>query len=177
MAAARGLLAPGESVVLDLHPHGRALVRPLLLIPVTVGLAVFAATLIPSWHAGARELQGWSRLAVGVLAAGVLARTSLIPWLVWRSRRYVLTTGRIVLREGVLRRRSRDIPLGRVNDVSVDAGVVDRLFRSGTLVVESGGEHGSVVLTAVPRVGRVARTVQDLVAQTPRSDPWRPTPV
>lgn len=177
MATPRGLLAPGEAVVLDLHPHGRALVRPLTLVPVTIGFAAFVAAATPAWAVAGTPLQGWLRLAIAVLAVVVLLRWSLAPYLRWRGRRYLVTTSRILVRDGVLRRSGRDIPLARVEDVSYAAGIVDRLCGSGTLVLASGGEHGRVWLTAVPRVREVQRTVEELVARAPRADPWAPAPV
>ena len=43
------------------------------------------------------------------------------------------------LRDGILTRNGRDIPLSRITDVSFRKGVLDRLLGSGTLVVESAG--------------------------------------
>ncbi len=63
-----------------------------------------------------------------------------------------LTTRRLRVREGVLTRRGRDIPLVRINDVSFAKGPLDRLLGSGRLVVESAGEHGQIVLRDIPRV-------------------------
>jgi uncharacterized membrane protein YdbT with pleckstrin-like domain len=174
MAASRGLLAPGEAIVLDLRAHGRALARPFALVPVTVGLAAFVGTCVPSWRLDGVALQGWLRLAVGVLAALALVRWSLLPYLRWRGRRYVVTTARILLREGVLRRAGRDVPLARVDDVTYSCRLVERMFRSGTLVVESGGEHGRVIMRDVPRVAAVLPTVSELCQRAPRADRWAP---
>ncbi len=157
------LLSPAEQVVLDLRGHWRALARPLLLVPLTVGVAAFVAEVVPSWEVHGVAIQGWLRLVVLLVALFVLARWSLRPYLVWQSRQYVVTTQRIVLREGVLARRGRDVPLERVHDVSFAHTAAERLFRSGTLVVESAGEHGQVVLVDVPRVESVQRTVSELV--------------
>lgn len=158
MAYPKALLSEGEEVVLDLHPHWRALVVPLGLVPVVIGVGSFLAAIVPDGSA-----QKWLRLAILVIAVVVLVWFSLLPWLRWVSRHYVVTTNRIVLREGIVARNGRDIPLNRVNDVTFSHGIVERMFGSGTLVVESAGERGQVVLSDVPHVERVQRTVYDLV--------------
>jgi membrane protein YdbS with pleckstrin-like domain len=67
------------------------------------------------------------------------------------------------MRSGILAREGRDVPLSRVNDVSFQHTLLERILRCGTLIVESAGERGQVTLTDVPRVERVQRTVYDLV--------------
>ena len=57
---------------------------------------------------------------------------------------YELTTKRMRLRDGILTRNGRDIPLSRVTDVSFRKGVLDRMLGCGTLLVESAGEHGEL---------------------------------
>ena len=51
----------------------------------------------------------------------------------------------------------------RVNDVSFSRTVVERMFGSGTLVIESAGDRGQVVLVDVPHVETVQRDIYRLV--------------
>ena len=69
----------------------------------------------------------------------------------------------MVTRVGVLTRTGRDVPLTRVNDVSFTETLLERVLRCGTLTVESAGERGQVVLTDVPRVAEVQRTLYELI--------------
>ena len=55
------------------------------------------------------------------------------------------------------------MPLTRVNDVSFKATIIERMFRSGTLTIESAGERGQVALSDVPRVEEVQREIYRLV--------------
>jgi membrane protein YdbS with pleckstrin-like domain len=158
VAYPKALLSAGEDVVLDLHPHAKALIVPLGLVPVVLGVGSFVAAEIPDGSA-----QKWVRLAILVIGLLILAWFSLWPFLKWRTTHYVVTTRRIVHRSGVLSRSGRDVPLNRVNDVSFSHGPLERLLRCGTLVVESAGDRGQVVLADVPHVERVQHTVYDLV--------------
>lgn len=168
MAYPTKLLEDGETVVLDLHPHWRALVIPLGLIPIVVGLAVYGAV---------RFSNGYARIAILAGALVLLGWFSLIPYLKWVTTNYVVTSRRVVIREGVLAREGRDIPLGRINDVTFQHTVVERLLRSGTLAIESAGERGEVVLDDVPKVEEVQRTVYRLVeAEDQRRRTWSAPP-
>ena len=148
------LLGEDEEVVLDLHPHWKRIVVPALLLPIVVGVATYLVFLVPDWSA--RTAVRWAIVAVAIV---VLLRWSLWPFLEWLTTRYVLTNRRVVIRSGVLSRSGRDIPLTRVNDVSFQHSVIDRMLRCGTLTIESAGEHGQVVLPEVPNVESVQRQV------------------
>jgi uncharacterized membrane protein YdbT with pleckstrin-like domain len=148
------LLGEDEEVVLDLHPHWKALIVPALLVPIVVGAASYLVFLVPD--GSVRTPLRW---AVVVIAVLVLLRWSMWPFLQWITTRYVLTNRRVVIRTGVLSRSGRDIPLTRVNDVSFRHSLIDRMLKCGTLTIESAGEKGQVVLPEVPSVELVQRQV------------------
>jgi uncharacterized membrane protein YdbT with pleckstrin-like domain len=151
-------LAAGEQPVAVLHPHWKILVRPVALTFLVVAVLLVAEVLIPG---GKWAVIG--RLAVAVIAILLLMWWLLVPLLIWRTTVYELTTSRLRLRDGVLTRHGRDIPLSRITDVSFRKGVLDRLLGCGTLVVESAGEHGELTLEEIPRVERVSSLLFQLV--------------
>ncbi|MDX6285598.1 MAG: hypothetical protein QOG53_1083 [Frankiales bacterium] len=159
MAYPHKLLGEGEEIVHELHPHWKALVFPVLLIPIVVGLSVFLYVTIGDNSTVARIGQ-W---AVLIVAAVILIWGTIIPWLRWMTTLYVLTTDRLITRTGILSRAGRDIPLSRVNDVSFSHNVFERILRCGTLTVESAGERGQLVMTDVPKVETVQRELYRLV--------------
>jgi uncharacterized membrane protein YdbT with pleckstrin-like domain len=153
-----GPLAGDERSVLLLRPHWKTVVRPLSLLVLTLAAAIVLLVVIPSGAAA-----GWERLAVGVVALVILLAWVLVPLLRWRTTTYELTTRRFSLREGIIARKGRDIPLTRINDVSFEHGPIDRLLGSGTLVVESAGEHGQLRISEIPQVEVVQATLYQLV--------------
>jgi uncharacterized membrane protein YdbT with pleckstrin-like domain len=157
------LLAEDEQVVLDLHPHWKRLLLPLLLVPVVAGLTTYLLFVVPSG-----TVRTPARWAIVVVAALALLRFSVWPWVSWQTTRYTLTTRRVVIRRGVFGRSGRDIPLTRVNDVSFHHTLFERLLRCGTLTIESAGEHGQVVLPEVPDVELVQREVYRCVEEETR---------
>ncbi len=153
-----GPLADDERSVLLVHPHWKTILRPLFLLVLTLAAAVALLVVIPSGSAAS-----WERLAVGVLAVIILLGWVLVPTLRWRATTYELTTRRFRMREGIIARKGRDIPLTRINDVSFEKGPIDRLLGSGRLVVESAGEHGQLRLNEIPSVEQVQSLLYQLV--------------
>jgi uncharacterized membrane protein YdbT with pleckstrin-like domain len=101
-----------------------------------------------------------------VVALLVLARWSLWPFLRWLTTSYVVTDRRLITRRGIIARQGRDMPLSRINDVTFNhSGLLERMLGCGTLVVESAGERGQLVLADVPRVEEVQRDVYRLAEQ------------
>jgi uncharacterized membrane protein YdbT with pleckstrin-like domain len=155
-------LTGDEQLVLLLHPHWKTLIRPILVAMLVVAIALVAEA-IPS-GSNALAIRG----GVGVVAVLILMVLLIVPLLRWRTTTYELTTKRLRTRFGIVTRRGRDIPLTRINDVSFEKGVLDRLLGAGRLVVESAGEHGQIVLTDIPHVEYVQATLFRLVEDEQR---------
>jgi uncharacterized membrane protein YdbT with pleckstrin-like domain len=158
-------LAIGEEPVAVLHPHWKTLVVPVIMTFVVVAVLLTGEVLIPSGSGAAVE-----RLVLAVVAIALLMWWLIIPILAWRTTVYELTTKRMRLRDGILTRNGRDIPLSRITDVSFRKGVLDRLLGCGTLVVESAGEHGELTLRNIPHVEEVSAKLFQLVEDERRRD-------
>jgi uncharacterized membrane protein YdbT with pleckstrin-like domain len=156
-------LTEDEHLVLRLHPHWKTLIGPVLVAVLVVAAALIAEVVIPSNSAAAVE-----RLVVAAVAILAVMLWLIAPVLRWRTTIYELTTRRLRVRSGIVTRRGRDIPLARINDVSFEKGLLDRLLGSGRLVVESAGEHGQILLNDIPRVEFTQATLFRLVEEEQR---------
>ena len=161
MAYPTKLLAEDERLVLDLHPHWKALIAPTVTLVLVLGVAGFAMARIPDG-----DRQTLLRALVALVALAILLVWALRPFLVWLTTRFVITDRRVLMREGILARSGRDVPLSRINDITFSHTLLERLLGCGTLVVESAGERGQVTLSDIPRVEHVQRTLYDLVEST-----------
>ncbi len=152
------LLGEGEHVVLAMRPHWKELVGPALMLLVVSPLASYAAAVLPDG-----STQPWLRLAVGVVALGVVLRWAGWPFVKWLTTAFVVTDRRIITRVGVISRSGRDMPISRINDVTFQhEGLLERILGCGTLTVESAGETGQLVMRDVPGVEEVQRDVYRL---------------
>jgi uncharacterized membrane protein YdbT with pleckstrin-like domain len=146
------LLTDGERIDREMRPHWRILVVPVLVLLLTV----FATSYATARWAGRWQPLAWLFLVVAVLVVG---RWVVVPVVRWATTQYVLTNRRLIVRTGIVARQGRDMPLARVNDVHFRYTVLERLLGCGTLVVESAGETGQLVIAAVPDVEVVQREI------------------
>jgi uncharacterized membrane protein YdbT with pleckstrin-like domain len=154
------LLGDDEEVVRHLHPHWTTIFWPIVWFLVVVGGASFGAALIP-----AGRQQGIYRMLVLGLALVVVLFFVLIPLLRWRTTHYVITTHRLLFREGILARRGRDIGLSRITDVSYRQTLWERVINSGTLTIESAGEGGSTTLRRLPDSDGVQQLLNHMIEE------------
>ena len=141
MAFPRKLLNDGEEIVLDLRPHWlfMALSSGVFLAVIAAGLGLLA------WNANG---DNWSWFETGSNALALAAFVFCLCWVAltyvrWICTMFVLTTDRIINREGVIAKRGTDIPLDRVNTVLFSQGPLERLVGAGDLTVESASETGA----------------------------------
>jgi uncharacterized membrane protein YdbT with pleckstrin-like domain len=60
----------------------------------------------------------------------------------WVTSNFVVTTSRVIHREGFIAKRSMEIPLDKINDVRFEQGLFERIVGAGTLVIQSASETG-----------------------------------
>lgn len=159
MAFPDEILADTEEVVLHLRPHWKTVLRPGLLVLLAVVVSTVAWVMLPGTQGG--------RIGFGVVALIMLyqgIRYGAVPLAIWRSTHYVLTDERILLQDGVIARERRDLPLNRVNDHVVTQSLLDRIFGSGTLTVDSIGDQAAV-LVSVPRAQQVQSLLYELIEE------------
>jgi uncharacterized membrane protein YdbT with pleckstrin-like domain len=133
------VLAEGEQVVLHRHPHTKRLIVPVLVLLVLTALASFAAALV--------SRSGWAPATRTLVSAVIAATWALLvvwltvrPFLAWLTTHFVITDRRVMYRHGVLTRAGIDIPLARISSVEFSHGLLDRMMRTGTLVIESAAQ-------------------------------------
>jgi uncharacterized membrane protein YdbT with pleckstrin-like domain len=73
------------------------------------------------------------------------------PVLRWVFTSYVLTSERLMTRTGMIARSGIELPLASINDVRFHQTVLERVLKSGDLVIESAGESGQSRFTDIPR--------------------------
>ena len=118
------------------HPHWKMLVGPVVLLLVVVGLGSYLAAVI-----GAQSWGLWARIALLVIALGLVVRLTVAPLIRWRTTHFVITNRRVLVREGLITRRGMDIPMRRITGVQFRQSLFERLFGVGTLVMESASDE------------------------------------
>lgn len=157
MGLPRKLLGDGEREILHVRTHAKALIWPAVLLIVLAALTGAGIALLPS---------SWSPVGSVVLVAVALLAVIiwvLLPFLRWRTTTYTLTNRRIITRRGILNKRGHDLPLIRINDVSYDHSLIDRMMGCGTLRIKTASDHTPLVLPDVPDVERMHVQITEIL--------------
>jgi uncharacterized membrane protein YdbT with pleckstrin-like domain len=147
------VLAKDEQVVLHRHPHWKRLIAPVLVLIVISAVAAFGGGYVnnTSWDPTAKRVVLLVILAVWVVVVGWL---TVWPFLNWLTTHFVITDRRVMFRHGLITRSGIDIPLARINSVEFRHGLLDRVLRTGTLIIESASQD-PLEFHDIPRVEQV----------------------
>jgi membrane protein YdbS with pleckstrin-like domain len=163
------LLSEQEHVVVHSHPHFKMLIFPTLALLVTVGAGTWLAILAKDASAPWNSV---GLIAIGVVALVLVVWLFLAPLVRWRTTHFIVTTDRLIAREGVLKRTGIDIPMGRINSVQFEHGLLDRVFGCGTLIIESASDE-PLRFEDIPHVEKVHTVIYREVNDNPYDD-YRP---
>lgn len=132
------LLSDGERVALRGRQHFLA-----TIIEGRVAWAIFVAALVLvildlQLEPGlARDLFGW--LGLGLLLIGLAWLTQI--YLSWYAQDYVITNRRVMKVEGILKKRSADSSLEKINDAVLEQSVFGRILGYGDLDILTANEQ------------------------------------
>lgn len=135
--------ADGERTCWESRRHGIVLARPLAR-SLALGLAGFACFVL-----------GWPLMILGPPAIALGAALGALEVWRWERTKVVLTTEKLFVVHGTLRRRAAAVRLSRIGPIEVEQTVLGRFLGYGTLVA------GELEIEYVPQ----PRAVGTLVAR------------
>jgi uncharacterized membrane protein YdbT with pleckstrin-like domain len=147
------VLAGDERVVLHRHPHWKRLIGPVLVLLLATAVAAFGLGVVNrlTWDQTAKNIV---MIVIGVIWLILVGWLVAWPVFNWRSTHFVITDRRVMFRHGVMTRSGIDIPLARINSVEFRHRLIDRILRTGTLIVESASQD-PLEFHDIPRVEQV----------------------
>lgn len=151
MAFPPKLLNEGEQIVLDLRPHWWFFIGPAFWLVVAVAATVVVTTL---WNDEPNAVVYALIALVGLMLVWLLLRLAK-----WATTQFVVTTERLIARQGVIAKKGIEIPLERINDITFNQNVRERLMGSGDLMIQSGGERGQQHFSNIRRPARVQNEI------------------
>ena len=154
MAFPTRLLIEGEELILDLRPHWIALVRAVGAAILVIVVWIVALPKLPD--GGAHDVLFWLVIGLGVVA--------LLWWTVrdsvrWATSHFVVTSDRVIHRQGLIAKNSMEIPLEAINDVRFHQGVFERMIGAGDLIIQSASEAGREVFGDIRHPEEVQKTI------------------
>ena len=149
MGYAEKNLAPGETILHRARYHWIFYRVPLLLflLAVLLGIASFYANQKAPGEGVARPV-GFLALGFAVLAAVLfLARRIRAS-----ADEFVVTNRRVMRKTGLVAREIEQVPVEKIQDVTVEQGVLGRMLGYGTVLVETASERMGML--AFPDIAR-----------------------
>lgn len=145
-------LAPDEELLVHRHPHWKTLVIPTAYLLIVTFVCSFLYGLVQArMNGGSGSYFG---LAVLALWLGLVLWLAVVPAVRWRFTHFVVTDRRVMFRHGILTTAGIDIPLGRISNVQFNHDVIDRLLRTGSLIITSSAQD-PLEFDNIPNVERV----------------------
>ena len=131
-----------EVLVLDLHPHWRRFVKPVVVIIAT--LAALANT-----HRIPNDFLKDLALIIAQVLAVLSVLNLALQSLKWYRTHFVLTSQRVIFQSGVIARTRIDISLHKINVVNFHQNIFERLINAGDIIIEAGTEEGVETIIGV----------------------------
>lgn len=147
-----------EQVVCEIRKHPIGLIG-IYLTGLLIAAAVFVGgTVFGSWINGQQDLQ--SSFSIGGIIAIISIVVSIIAVFftyvagyIYQNNVIIVTTDKIaqVLYKNLIDRKISQLSIGDLQDVTVEqVGLFARLFKYGTLVIETAGEQNNYNFTYAP---------------------------
>ncbi len=143
----RKLLVPGEELVLDLRPHPVALAVAAAVAMVVVGVGI--------WLIAAFNFD----LIVAIVVVVVLIAYPIRRLVAWLTSYFVVTSDRVIQREGFIAKRSIEIPLEQINDIRFEQGMVERMIGAGDIHIRSASNDGPTTFMDIRHPEEVQKTI------------------
>ncbi|MCS6804217.1 MAG: PH domain-containing protein [Acidobacteriota bacterium] len=151
-----------EQVVLVLRPSLIFVVCRYLIALMLIGAAGAAYWFAQQYRPGI--VPWWSLLIVGVL----LLLPAVYHHILRQREVYTLTNRKIELTYGLIAKLRRNIPLSKVQDVTVTQTVMERLLGIGDIVIDSAAQGGKIPLRNIPSPSRYADVILHQVQEYQR---------
>jgi len=159
-------LDPEEKLVCTIRRHFIGLLG-VYLTGMFIAVAVLGGSVLLSSWIGSNITGSNSNIEVIVIVVGlvfsaVLLFFTYVAGYVFRNSVIIVTTDKVaqILYRNLVDRKISQLSLGDLQDVTVDQrGLLSRLFKYGTLVIETAGEQNNFTFTFTPLPYKCAREI------------------
>ena len=155
-------LEPGERVIFEGHPSWRSTLGFYLKGLVAVALLAAVVGLV-SLAVEDEVREAWIAVAALVALAAVL----VVGYLKRMATKYTITSSRLVIRRGILSRAEQHSRIERIQNISTNQSVLQRLLRVGTVEFDTAaGEDDDLDFAGVADPHAVVEAIRQAQRQS-----------
>lgn len=144
-------LLPGERIVARAHLHRVVFTKPVLVALIGAGIL-------------------WLQPATGAIITLIALAMTIPPFVNARTSEFGVTDKRVVIKVGVVRRRTIELLLRQIEAIAVDQSVMGRMLNYGTITLTGTGG----VKEAFPNIARPLDFRRHVHAQSVTEDGTSP---
>lgn len=146
--------APAEErLIARFHRNARHLIWSALVLITVSGATAYLYGNLP---------EPFTDLMLLTAAAVIVLIVVVVPFLVWLSRSYTVTTRRIIAHNGIGARRSQEMSHARGYTITVRRGLFQRIWGAGTVTLTNGVD-APLRLVDISHVSLVHETLADQI--------------
>jgi membrane protein YdbS with pleckstrin-like domain len=162
---------PGEKVLFETRPRFIVhLTSTLLKLLIIILLALFFQTILSAVAVLQNYLVSYVRLPLveAVSYFLLILLLLLFLWTImdlfsWRSTNYILTNRRVMIKKGLIRKKTVYIHFNKIQDISISQSLFERIFQAGDIKIFGGHEHTQMLLGNIPNPVEVDDMINRLI--------------
>lgn len=131
------LLSDDEVIESQFRPHWSGILREGLIVLVGIAVAIALVIFDAEW---------WTYLVV----AGIVILLILKGLIRWLTTNHIITNERLIYRAGFIAKSGTELPLEVIQNVAFNQTIIERIFGTGDLMIESAGTHGQTRYRDIP---------------------------
>ncbi len=131
------LLSEGEVIEIEFRPHWSGILREGVVMLIGIALAVVFFIM---------DLNPWFYVGLAALVLILIVR-GIVRWL---TTSHVITSERLIYRAGFIAKHGNELPLEVIQHVAFNQTIIERIFGTGDLMIESAGTHGQTRYKDIP---------------------------
>ncbi len=100
-----------------------------------------------------------------ILLIIILLMILWILWniLSWRSKIYTITSKRVMIKTGIIRKKSVYMHYDKIQDIIVSQSLIERISYSGDIEVFGGHDRTSLILVDIPNPGEIENMINRMI--------------
>jgi uncharacterized membrane protein YdbT with pleckstrin-like domain len=162
---------PGERVLFETKPRFIANMKSVIFKFIIVLLLLYFFTTIIRYAAVVQGSVGnlvnipFVEGTTSILIIIILLMLLWILWniLSWRSKIYTITSKRVMIKTGVIRKKSVYMHYDKIQDIIVSQSLIERISNSGDIEVFGGHDRTSLILRDIPNPGEIENMINRMI--------------